>query len=386
MNSHLSKLARRYLVTLRKFAADRREVDLERGYELGRWALAQKFGVLDMARVHQQAVATLLPLLPQAKQKDTLEAAEEFFLESLSSFEATHRGFGDTNNRLQRLIVEQAERNDDLARINYKRTEEIRRRKLTEKALRQSEKHYRKLFDEARAMEDALRDLSNKVLDVQEDERKRISRELHDETGQALTAISVTLASLRRNEAFSETGQRRLGEAQRLLETTMETIHNFARELRPAMLDELGLLPTLRTYLTTFAERTGLQIRFRADPTAEKLTASAKVVLFRVAQESLTNVAKHAHASRVDFRIRRVDHRICMSIADNGKSFSELPAPTAKRKQCLGLLGMQERVRLVNGQIAILPHLGKGTTVNVAIPLLTNGAVSRRQNNFQPAR
>ena len=383
MNNRLSGLAQKYVETLRKFVARNREVDLEHAYELGREAMAKKFGVLDMARIHQQALASLFPISSELRQKAILRAAEVFFLDSLSPFEATHRGFCDTNNRLQRLIAEQEKRNQDLASINCKLTEEIHRRKQTEKALRQSESHFRKLFDDARAMEDALRDLSNKVLDVQEDERKRLSRELHDETGQALTAISVTLASLGRHERCGTVKQQRLREAQRLLRSTMETIHDFARELRPTMLDELGLLPTLRSYLTGFAERTGLQVHFRASPEAEKLAANAKLVLFRVAQESLTNIAKHAHANRVDFRIHKATSHICMIIRDNGKSFRELPKDSARQKQCLGLLGMQERVRLVNGRIVIRPHMGKGTTVNVVVPLTLNGVTHRNGSEFR---
>ena len=386
MNSRLSRLARRYLENLQKFVARKREVDLEHAYKLGREAIAQSFGVLDMARIHQHALASLFPITPAVRQKATLRAAEVFFLDSLSPFEATHRGFCDTNNRLQRLIAEQAKRNQDLASINGKLTQEIHRRKRSEKALRQSENHFRRLFDQARAMEDALRDLSNKVLDVQEDERKRLSRELHDETGQALTAISVTLASLGRHERSGTIKKRRLRDAQRLLRSTMETIHDFARELRPAMLDELGLLPTLRSYLTAFAERTLLQVHFRASPAAEQLSPNAKLVLFRVAQESLTNIAKHAHANRVDFRIHKATSHICMIIRDDGKSFRGLPNDTARHKQSLGLLGMQERVRLVNGQIVIRPQAGKGTTVSVAVPLNMNGVTHRNGNNFRPGR
>ena len=386
MNNRLSSLAQKYLETLRAFVARKREVDLEHAYELGREAIAQKFGVLDMARIHQHALASLFPIMPELRQKATLRAAEIFFLDSLSPFEATHRGFCDTNNRLQRLIAQQEKRNQDLASINGKLTKEIHRRKRTEKALRQSESHFRRLFDEARAMEDALRDLSNKVLDVQEDERKRLSRELHDETGQALTAISVTLATLGRHERRGSVKRRRLGEAQRLLRSTMETIHDFARELRPAMLDELGLLPTLRSYLTAFAERTGLRVHFRASPEAESLPPNAKLVLFRVAQESLTNIAKHAHANRVDFRIHKATSHICMIIKDDGRSFRELSSDSARRKQGLGLLGMQERVRLVNGQIIIRPHAGRGTTVNVAVPLTLNGVAHRNGNNFKNGR
>jgi signal transduction histidine kinase len=234
------------------------------------------------------------------------------------------------------------------------------------------------LFNEARIMENNLRNLSNQVLDVQENERKRISRELHDEAGQALTAISVTLAGLRRNGHSSATREQLLHDAQRLLQSTMDTLHNFARELRPAVLDELGLLPALRSYLKAFAARSGLRVRFQADAAAEELSDSGKTVLFRVAQESLTNVAKHAQATRVNVNLHKIDNRVCMTIADNGKSFR--PAKNAsKRKQRLGLLGMQERVRLVSGQFAIRPQFGIGTTVEVSIPLKFARTAARPQ-------
>jgi signal transduction histidine kinase len=175
----------------------------------------------------------------------------------------------------------------------------------------------------------------------------------------------------------------------------MESVHRFARELRPSMLDELGLLPALRSCLLAFAERTGLQVAFRANPISEQLGGDVKTVLFRVAQESLTNVAKHAKASRVEMSIRRTREGICMEIVDNGRSFREPPAdarpgPPTKR---LGLLGMQERVRLVSGEFTIRPEPGKGTAVRVVIPFTEepaeagaerNGA--RRQTTKAPAR
>src|SRR6185436_16421468 len=110
---------------------------------------------------------------------------------------------------------------------------------------------------------------------------------------------------------------------------------------RPSMLDELGLIPALRSYLREFARRTGLRVQFKATPDAESFVGDRKLVLFRVAQESLTNVAKHAGASRVDVTLRKVDGAICMEIVDDGKSFSEDALDHARRKQRLGLLGMQ---------------------------------------------
>jgi PAS domain S-box-containing protein len=221
-----------------------------------------------------------------------------------------------------------------------------------------------------RLTEEAWRQLSNKILHAQEEERKRISRELHDETGQALTAISVMLAALKRDGAMSRSKsfERKVAETQRLLEKTMESIHHFARELRPSMLDELGLIPALRSHVKSFSERTGLRVRMSANLIAEQLNGEQKTVLFRIAQESLTNVAKHAHATRVTIAIRKCGDALILEIADNGKSFAETPAGAGKRKQRLGLLGMQERVRLVNGRFVIKPEPGRGTTVRVTVP------------------
>jgi PAS domain S-box-containing protein len=222
---------------------------------------------------------------------------------------------------------------------------------------------------ERKRIEESLRDLSSKILRAQEEERQRISRELHDEVGQSLTAISVTLATLRNNGAAKNGNVSRLiGGTQRLLEGTMEAVHRFARELRPAMLDELGLVPAMRSHVKRFSERTGLRVQFRADPIVEKLNGEQKTAIFRIAQESLTNVAKHAHASRVNILLRKFGDGICLEIADNGKSFRTGTEIAAQKKQRLGLLGMQERVRLVNGQFRLQAKPGLGTTVRVTIP------------------
>jgi signal transduction histidine kinase len=371
MNKSLSSFARHYAANLRRYLADEREAGLAQAYELGRRAIAQGLGVLDMARIHQQAVgASLPPFSTGANTRRNLKAAETFFLESLSPFEATHRGFRETNGRLQQAIATLEKRNLDLGRMNRELELEINERKRTEKALRESEEHFRELFKQARRMEESLRNLSNQVLHVQEEERKRISRELHDEVGQALTAISMNLQALKNNGASkSPPMMRKLADTQTLLQETMETVHRFARELRPSMLDELGLLPALRSQMKAFAERTGIEVRFRANAIAENLDSEQKTVVFRIAQESLTNVAKHAQASQVEVTIRKLGKSICMEVADNGKSFREDAQTSAKTGKRLGLLGMQERVRLVNGKFAVHPHPGRGTTVRVEIPL-----------------
>jgi len=363
MNKNQSRLARRYASTLREYLSDEREAVLEQAYELGRTAIAQGLGVLDLARAHQDALGKLLHSPATGKDNGRiLKAAETFLLESLSPFEAMHRGFRETNVMLQKQ--------------NRELEAEIGERKRAEQALRQSKKHFQRLFNEAMAMQESLRNLSNKILRTQEEERKRISRELHDEVGQSLTAISVTLATLKNNGAgISSVSSQKLAATQSMLQDTMEAVHRFARDLRPSMLDELGLLPALRSCLKAFANRTGLRVCFRGNSIVEKLADEQKTVVFRVAQECLTNVAKHARASQVEVVIRKFKDGVCMEIIDNGRSFKLEQLDSAKSRGRIGFLGMQERVRLVNGQCSVKPKPGKGTTVRIVIPLKSGNAV-----------
>src|SRR5262249_38899646 len=184
-----------------------------------------------------------------------------------------------------------------------------------------------------------------RILDVQEQERKHISRELHDEVGRALTAINVNLAILQRDGAAEAAAllSRKIADIGSLLVGAMDTVHRFARELRPAMLDELGLVPALRSYLKEYVHRTGLPLRFRGSIDGERLNAEQKTVLFRVVQESLTNVAKHAQASRIDVTLRAASNGIRMRVKDDGRGFPVDQKRSARAKKRLGLLGMRER-------------------------------------------
>ena len=388
MENELKQLLRRYAAVFRRYLSNAEEAVLEESYALGRWAVSRGLGVLKVARVHHQVLEDCLPANRRTPPADParFRAAETFLLEALSPFEITHRGFRETNEKLQRLIHVLERRNLELAAVNRELGGEIAGRKRTERALRESEKHYRHLFQEARHMEESLRRLSNQVLSAQEEERKRISRELHDEVGQALTAVSVTLATLKScDDGLSGGPNAKLAEAQRLLRETMETVHRFARELRPSTLDELGLLPALRSYLKGFAGRTGLQVHFQSNPAAEQLGDDEKTVLFRVAQESLTNVAKHAQATQVALHIRKINRGISMEVSDNGKSFqagegNRLRNSRGKRR--LGLLGMEERVRLVGGEFAVRARPSAGTTIRVVVPLRPPyRPVARRSNH-----
>jgi signal transduction histidine kinase len=222
------------------------------------------------------------------------------------------------------------------------------------------------------------------ILHVQEEERKRISRELHDEVGQAVVGINTYLAlSLREPVAAQNSVLRtQIADIEKLLLGAMNRLHSFARELRPAMLDDLGLVPALRSYLKEYAERTGLLVHFERSARDAPLTAEQSTALFRIAQEGLNNVARHAQATEAAISLRRVKNGIQLRIKDNGQGFAVEEERAAIEKKRLGLLGMQERVRLMDGRFLVRSAPGAGTTLVAEIPLLTT---ARRAEALQAA-
>jgi PAS domain S-box-containing protein len=273
--------------------------------------------------------------------------------------------------------AEEAQRRMEvLAAANQELTQEIVRRKAVEKALKKSEQHSSRLLEKSLQLQGQLRHLSHQVLQVQEEERRQISRELHDEILQTLTGVNVHLATLKKVAAVNPKGlKRKITATQRLVEKSVDIVHRFARELRPMLLDDLGLIPALRSYIEDVVKRTGLRIHFTSFTLGwvEELNNDRRTVLYRVAQEAITNVARHAQASRIEVRIEKLRGAICMEVKDNGRSFrAERVLSAAKRKR-LGLLCMRERVEMVGGRFTVESSPGKGTTVRAEIPS-ANGA------------
>jgi signal transduction histidine kinase len=261
-----------------------------------------------------------------------------------------------------RKVAEEARsRLEVMTTSNRKLEQEIIRRKALEQALKTSEQR--------------LRQLSHEILLAQEKERKRISRELHDTVLQTLVGINVHLASLTPKPADKpQSLQRRIKETQRLVDKSLAMVHRFAVELRPTVLDDLGLIPALHTFMKDFMKRTGVRTRLTAYAAANQLPLDQSAVLYRVALEALNNVGIHAQASAAEVQIKKLPHWVCLTIKDDGKSFDVKSVLRTKGNGRLGLLGMRERLQMVGGKFSIKSASGHGTIVTARIPVITKGA------------
>jgi two-component system sensor histidine kinase UhpB len=207
-------------------------------------------------------------------------------------------------------------------------------------------------------LESARRAAGRASIEAQERERRRIAQDLHDEVNQALTAVTLRLqASI---EQAPPPLQRELAETKRLSGQAMEELLSLARQLRPAVLDDHGLIPALHSQVRDFAEQTGTRAKFNSRGTLPKLSAEQQLVIYRVTQESLSNIAQHAGATNVDVELSFVG-RTVLRISDDGCGFS------GGRNGGLGLSGMRERALLAGGQLSIWSREGQGTRVELTI-------------------
>jgi signal transduction histidine kinase len=369
----MTGFSRRYHAALRKHLKQPRPAaDLRPAIGLGRQAMSAGLKTLDLARIHQQAlIALVLPSYSPDTRDVMVRRAGAFFAETITPIEKTHRIAHEANAELDRTIRALNERAIELATSNRELRLEITRRKAAEKSLRKSELHYTQLLAQSRQMQEQLRNLSRQLLSAQEEERKIISRELHDVIAQTLTSINVQLANLKKEAMKNTNGlDRNITRTQRLVERSVDIVHRFARDLRPTVLDDLGLIPALRTFMKGFTQETGIRVHLSAFAAVEEFNGDKRTVLYRVAQEALTNVARHAQASRAEVKIEKVDGCICMKIKDDGKGFEKERVLSARRGQRLGLLGMRERLDMVGGKFTVTSRPGKGTTVLAQVPLM----------------
>ncbi|MFA5191919.1 MAG: histidine kinase, partial [Verrucomicrobiia bacterium] len=262
MERKSSGLLRRYRAALCRYLRQGRAASLEPAVRLGRQAGVLNLETLDLARIHEQVlIAYLSPIRSSIARDQVLKRAGMFFAEAILPLEKTHRIALEINGHLNSLNRTLNQRTVELAASNRELQKEVARRQAIEENLRTNEQHSIQLLEQSRHLQEQLRRLSRQVMSAQEEERKKISRELHDIVAQVLTGIHVQLANLKTEATTNTRGlAQKITRTQRMLERSVDSVHRFARELRPPMLDDLGLIPTLHSYMKDFARRTGLRV------------------------------------------------------------------------------------------------------------------------------
>lgn len=236
----------------------------------------------------------------------------------------------------------------------------VTERRLAADALAEREAELRHSMSE-------LRSLSTRLNQVREEERARIARDVHDHLGQTLTVLKMDVAEVRRRARAGAIArvEERLSEMSLLIDGAVEDVRRVASELRPLLLDEFNLADAMRYYLDEVAHRSGLRYELTA-PAAIDMPAERAGALFRILQEAITNVTRHAGASRVAVSIELADDEVRLEIADDGRGLPPLPE---RRPGALGLVGMRDRARLFGGDVVINSEAGRGTIVTARIPL-----------------
>lgn len=227
-----------------------------------------------------------------------------------------------------------------------------------------------RLIERVAESERRFRRIARGVLRLQEEERSRISRDLHDGIGQLLTALKIQLELLEQEAAGMKDVAARIASAREIAETTLTEVRQLSHVLRPQMLDELGLEPTLRWLARTFQKRTGIEVEVVFEGAARRAGPDLETLVYRVVQEALTNVARHSGARSATVTLQREPERLVVRIADAGAGFrSEDLLSAAEEERSFGVRAMRDRVEFVNGRFSIRSAPGEGTVVQADLPI-----------------
>ena len=222
------------------------------------------------------------------------------------------------------------------------------------------------LFEQLRASHERMQTLSRRLVEVQESERRVVARELHDEASQALAALTIDLNLLQREADDPAAVRRWVAKLDGTLKGIQENLHRLAMDLRPATLDHVGLKAALIQQCDALRERNGLNVTCNLEDTPERLSPEMETALYRIAQEALTNVIRHARARSVGVELRFPDNQVKLTVQDDGTGFEMSPKLFEDR---IGLLGMRERAEVLGGAFALQSAKGAGTTISVTLPL-----------------
>lgn len=298
---------RQYMAALRHYLRRGGEAALVRAYELGRQSLREGRGVLSMVALHHEVMSKLLQGRNGADvlSPDALTRAGMFFTESMSPFEMTHRAFAEANAALHHM---------------------------------------------------------NQSL---EEELKRIAHALHDEAGQLLAAVHLSLDQVERE--LGPAAPAGLTVVKQHLDDVYQQLRHLSHELRPTILDDLGLVPAIEFLSQGIAKRSGLRIAVQSTPAA-RLPVPVETVLYRVVQEALNNIHKHAHAKLVKIQVRISAKMVKCLISDDGMGFNPDGTPDRPAVRGLGLLGMREKLQRLGGALKIESAAGQGTRLLISVP------------------
>jgi PAS domain S-box-containing protein len=433
VNKVESRLARDYEAVLRDYLGGTGEAALERAYELGRRALAEGLGALDMARVHHEALKASVPALTSEGRivRAVVKAAERLFVESMTPYEMTHRGFRETNAALRvsearyrelfenaNDIIFTADLEGKFTSINragerlsgYERNEALSMKFMTvvapeyvevARAARELklsgqqegtryeleiltkdgrrvplEVNTRLIYEmgkpvgvqgiarditERKQAEQALHRLNARL----EEEARRIAHALHDQAGQLLTSVCLAVAEVA--SELPNGARQKFDRISVLLDQVAEQLRQFSHELRPIILDDFGLVPALEFLAQCVSKRGALAVTVEASLDG-RLPPPMETALYRIVQEALTNVCKHAQARRVTVRLQQDAGMINCLVVDDGVGFDP-SAVCPAMKGGLGLIGMRERLAALGGTLSITTGRGQGTTLRMRIPL-----------------
>ncbi len=362
-NTHTGVSAR-YLAALQAHLRRKRhDDDGDRAQGLGRAALAGGLEPRDLALMHAQAASDGFARTPigSSAHVGVITRAGIFLSQALIPLEAAQRAMRDANGLLQQRNETLRPHAAALAKVNTRLEREVTRRQTGEAVIRKDKAQYQRRHVESQIMQRKLRQLTRQIISAQEEERKEISRELHDEVVQTLVGINVQLSAQSQGASLGlNTLKAKIARTQRLVENSVNEVHRFARELRPAALD---LIPALHAYSKNLAARKKHKIHLTAFGGLEALGNAKRMVLFRVAQKSLTNVVGHAQAIQVGLSISKIPGTIRMESSDNGKAFHVDQVLLGRNHKRLGLIGMRERIEMVGGNLVVASQPGVGTTV-----------------------
>ncbi|HEX7736964.1 MAG TPA: sensor histidine kinase [Ktedonobacteraceae bacterium] len=235
------------------------------------------------------------------------------------------------------------------------------------------------------AIDESSRQRASQIINAQEEERKRIARELHDETSQVLTSLLISLAILEESVQIEE-ARKRISDTRTLAHQTLRAIRSLSIDLRPSALDDLGLLPALRWYLKEYQQKCSIEVEFHPTGLKDRLPTEMETALYRIVQECLTNTARHSHARKATVILKEESDAVYGTILDDGDGFDytallKIPSQERGLGRGLGLTGMQERAILLNGELEIHTAPGQGTRVEIRIPLPEKRANAPKQKS-----